>query len=337
MVTIRSSLHALARTSLLCVSLTACLGNVDERSDTTGNAAALGAGESNLVREGSNKCLDVKGGGTSNGTKLQQWKCNEGPNQRFVLQGQGNDEFLLMNPNSGKCAAVSGNTAANGTAIVLATCDAGSKAQRFRKEASSGQFFHFVSARSTSDAKACLDVNGASSDNGAKVQVWRCNSTAAQNWKVVSGSDQGGDGDAGDGDGGDGDQSLVWKKANLTNFESYPDPGSEECREFNGCTWAGQFAFVDGKQPESWVKSHNIAAVHSKDASKYKLKTLRLRQGTKQIDVKVYDMCSDQDCNGCCTQNANRGGRNVLIDVEKYTMQRFGTGDGVVEWACIDC
>ena len=60
--------------------------------------------------------------------------------------------------------------------------------------------------------------------------------------------------------------NLVWKKANLTYFTSYPDPGSEECIKYNGCMWAGQFAFVDGKQSESWVKANNIAAIHEKDA-----------------------------------------------------------------------
>jgi hypothetical protein len=129
----------------------------------------------------------------------------------------------------------------------------------------------------------------------------------------------------------------VWKKANLTNFTSYPDPGSDECIVYNGCMWAGQFAFVSGKQPESWVMANNIAAIHEKDTGLYKLKTLRLRQGNKMIDVKVYDMCSDSDCSGCCTQNANQNGLNFLIDIEKYTMQRFGSGDGIVDWMCLDC
>jgi hypothetical protein len=132
-----------------------------------------------------------------------------------------------------------------------------------------------------------------------------------------------------------GGASGTWRKANLTNFESYPDPGSAECVQYNGCMWAGEFAFVDGKQPESWVMMNNIAAVHSKDGPMYKLKTLRLRQGTKMIDVKVYDQCSDSDCSGCCTQNAKQTG--FLIDIEKYTMQRFGTGDGIVDWMCLDC
>lgn len=85
------------------------------------------------------------------------------------------------------------------------------------------------------------------------------------------------------------------------------------------------------------MKQHNIIAIHSKDAKQYKLKTFRLKQGTKQIDAVVYDMCSDSDCNGCCTENANAGGIGFLIDVEKYTMQRFGAEDGVVEWQCLDC
>jgi hypothetical protein len=128
-----------------------------------------------------------------------------------------------------------------------------------------------------------------------------------------------------------------WKYANLTNFESYPDPGSEECQEYNGCTWAGQFAFVDGKKSKNWVKAHNIVAVHERDAGKYKLKTLRLKKGSDTIDVKVYDECADSDCDGCCTHNANAGGVHFLIDIEKYSMQRFGHGDGKIQFKCLDC
>lgn len=127
----------------------------------------------------------------------------------------------------------------------------------------------------------------------------------------------------------------TWRQANLTWYTSYPDPGSEECIKYNGCTWAGQFAALPDKMPESWVKANNIAAVHEKDFAKYKLKTLRIKQGTRQLDVKVYDMCSDSDCNGCCTQNAAATG--FLIDIEKYTAERFGSNSGIVDWTCLDC
>jgi hypothetical protein len=156
-----------------------------------------------------------------------------------------------------------------------------------------------------------------------------------------SGSGSGGTGGSGSmGTGGTGaplplPPNAVWRKANLTNFESHPDPGSEECIRYGGCTWAGQFAFVSGKQTEAWVMNHNIAAVHARDADAYKLKTLRLRQNGRMIDVTVYDQCSDGDCNGCCTRNSSETG--FLIDIEKYTMQRFGSGDGIVEFVCLDC
>ena len=129
---------------------------------------------------------------------------------------------------------------------------------------------------------------------------------------------------------------TVWHQANLTWYTSWPEPGSEECIEYNGCTWAGYFAGVDGQMTEEWVKEHNIIAVHEKDWKKYKLKTFRLRMNGSTIDAVVYDMCSDSDCDGCCTENAGEIG--FLIDIEKYTRERFdGNGDGVVEWTCLDC
>ena len=129
---------------------------------------------------------------------------------------------------------------------------------------------------------------------------------------------------------------TVWHQANLTWYTSWPEPGSEECVEYNGCTWAGYFAGVEGQMTEEWVCQHNIIAVHEKDWEKYKLKTFRLRMNGSTIDAVVYDKCADSDCEGCCTENAGEIG--FLIDIEKYTRERFdGNGDGVVEWTCLDC
>ncbi len=129
---------------------------------------------------------------------------------------------------------------------------------------------------------------------------------------------------------------TVWHQANLTWYTSWPEPDSEECIEYNGCTWAGYFAGIEGQMTEEWVSQHNIIAVHEKDWNQYKLKTFRLRMNGSTIDAVVYDMCSDSDCDGCCTENAGEIG--FLIDIEKYTRERFdGNGDGIVEWTCLDC
>ena len=134
-------------------------------------------------------------------------------------------------------------------------------------------------------------------------------------------------------------RDTVWNKANLTWYTSWPERGSEECEDYNGCTWAGWFAGLEDQQTEQWVSEHNIIAIHEKDWNKYKLKTFRLRQNGRTIDAVVYDMCSDSDCDGCCTKNAGQLG--FLIDIESYSCERL-TGDkegcdGVVEWTCLDC
>lgn len=121
-----------------------------------------------------------------------------------------------------------------------------------------------------------------------------------------------------------------WQRAALTNYESYPDPGSVECVKYNGCKWAGQFYGVRGKKSEKWVASKNIAAVHQKDWRRFGGKHLRLRQGKREIIVEVLDLCADSDCNGCCTKNL--GGDGFLIDIEKFTMGRFGSGSGTVDF-----
>lgn len=119
-----------------------------------------------------------------------------------------------------------------------------------------------------------------------------------------------------------------WQQANLTWFSSYPEPGSNECHDYNGCEWAGKFAGVSSTQSETWVAAHNIAAVHEDFYDEYKGKWLVIRdqETGHNIKAQVLDMCSDSDCDGCCTRNMKETG--FLIDLEKYTAERFfGAGD----------
>lgn len=126
------------------------------------------------------------------------------------------------------------------------------------------------------------------------------------------------------------DPSLVWKSANKTNYTSYPDPGSEECIEFNGCTWEGLFAACDEKKSEAWVSEHDIVAAFP-DFEDLELHDLCLRKGSKTIVVTVLDTCADSDCDGCCSEN--QGDADQLIDLESYTNERWGVPDGPIEWA----
>ncbi len=138
--------------------------------------------------------------------------------------------------------------------------------------------------------------------------------------------------------------TLSWKIANLTTYESYPDPGSDECLYYSGCRWSGWFSALPTRMSEAWVQSHNIVAFFSTDGWGYdhhELKTIRMREpGTDNtIDVVVYDTCADSDCSGCCSANAwQNGGRGTLLDIESYSRERFGFGGwDQVEWTCLDC
>lgn len=127
-----------------------------------------------------------------------------------------------------------------------------------------------------------------------------------------------------------------WQEADLTWFSSYPEAGSDECRNYNGCEWAGKFAGVSSKKLETWVAAHNIAAVHEDFYDEYKGKWLVIRNTETRNNIKaqVLDMCSDSDCDGCCTRNMQETG--FLIDLEKYTAERFfgddDLGNTSVDW-----
>ncbi len=123
---------------------------------------------------------------------------------------------------------------------------------------------------------------------------------------------------------------LTWKTAQKTWYTSYPDPGSEECIKYNGCTWAGQFSACDGKLPEAWVASHNIVAAFP-DYDTLALHDLCLKSGNKTLIVTVLDTCGDDDCDGCCTEN--KGSADELIDLESATNERWGLDDGKIQWA----
>ncbi len=124
---------------------------------------------------------------------------------------------------------------------------------------------------------------------------------------------------------------LIWKTANKTHYTSYPEPGSEECTIYNGCMWAGQFAACPNQvKPETWVASHNIAALFP-GFEALKLHDICIKSGSKTMIVTVYDTCGDSDCSGCCTRN--RGSADALIDLESYTNARWGLPDGPIQWA----
>ena len=94
-----------------------CTGQANQRwtRTTAGELRAFG-----------DRCLDVNGSGTANGTKIQSWGCNGTAAQKFTFNTNG----TVVNTSSGKCVDVNGNGTANGTLVQLWDCN-GTTAQRW--------------------------------------------------------------------------------------------------------------------------------------------------------------------------------------------------------------
>jgi hypothetical protein len=130
-----------------------------------------------LVDRNANKCLDISGAGTADGTKIQQWVCNGTVAQTFQKKDLGNGSFNLVNPHSGKCVDVSGAGTADGTKIQLWTCN-GTGAQTFRFSPTTDGYNTIVNGNSGK----CLDVTGGGTGDGVSVLQWTCSGAINQQW-----------------------------------------------------------------------------------------------------------------------------------------------------------
>jgi glucose/arabinose dehydrogenase/PKD repeat protein len=114
------------------------------------------------------KCLDVNGGATADGTKIQLYGCNGTSSQSWTRSGQ---TWRAL----GKCLDVAGGNTADGTLVQLWTCN-GSGAQNWVPGPAG-------SLRNPQSGK-CLDVSGNNSANGTQIDLWTCNGAANQVWSL---------------------------------------------------------------------------------------------------------------------------------------------------------
>ncbi|MEU6867498.1 RICIN domain-containing protein [Streptomyces sp. NPDC046876] len=107
------------------------------------------------------KCLDVEGGSTADGTRVQLWSCKDVKAQKWRLTD--NTVRAL-----GKCL-----TADNGQARIAA-CD-GSDKQKFVYRPGDKTLYNQA-------ANACVDVPGGNTADGTDLLVYACNGGTNQQW-----------------------------------------------------------------------------------------------------------------------------------------------------------
>ncbi|WP_347232286.1 RICIN domain-containing protein [Streptomyces sp. Root66D1] len=119
-------------------------------------------------------CLDVQGGGKTNGTPVQIFTCNGGAAQKWELEG-GEEDLHLRNVNSFKCLDVAGNGSANGTKIQIWDCY-GSKGQSWKGDVRAAS-----PLKSLTTGK-CLDLSAFTKSTDTR--LWDCKGTSAQKYLI---------------------------------------------------------------------------------------------------------------------------------------------------------
>ena len=112
------------------------------------------------------KCLDVNGGASADGTKIQLWTCNGSAAQNWTVQGSTLRAL-------GKCLDVAGGGTANGTKAQLYTCN-GTGAQSWAAQPDG--------TLKNPQSNRCLDVSEVKSTDGQQIHLWDCLGAANQKW-----------------------------------------------------------------------------------------------------------------------------------------------------------
>lgn len=122
-----------------------------------------------IVGVPSNRCVDVPGATTANGTQTQLWDCHGGTNQNWAYtSGQ---QFVVY---GSKCLDASGWGTTNGTKVVIWDCTGGAN-QRWNLNAN-GTITNAASG-------LCLDASANGSANGTRLVLWSCSGQSNQQWR----------------------------------------------------------------------------------------------------------------------------------------------------------
>jgi carbohydrate binding protein with CBM6 domain/glycosyl hydrolase family 64 (putative beta-1,3-glucanase)/ricin-type beta-trefoil lectin protein len=149
-----------------------------------------------VINENSGLCASAAGGGTANGTAVEQLACTGATSQlwQFVPVASGFYEVLNENAQSaGEAWNINGGVGATGNGALLQTWaygGTGNTNELFSATQVTGGYYNFKADNSG----LCVDTPGASTASGVQLQQYTCNGTGAQEFSLVVPSGGGGGG-----------------------------------------------------------------------------------------------------------------------------------------------
>ncbi|MEV6382367.1 RICIN domain-containing protein [Streptomyces sp. NPDC051773] len=137
----------------------------------TGTVSGVSATYNTLVARHSSKCADVTSQSQWAGAQIKQYACNGGNNQKYWFKSVGGGYYQLMTRHSSLCVQENANT------VTQENCNSSNTAQQFSLTTTGS----YVNVKSRASGE-CLDVNGASTADGAAIITYTCNSGTNQQW-----------------------------------------------------------------------------------------------------------------------------------------------------------
>ena len=173
----RRVVGAIAAALVAAVTATALTAVV---SSPDASAAISPTGWNTVVSKNSSKCVDARSGASANGTAVQQQACNSSTAQQWQFQPTTNG-YVRVNAlnNAAQSLDVTNVSTADSAPIQLWSYSNGLNQQWLPVEEADGAY-HLVNRNSGK----CLDVPGASTNDGLQLQQYTCNGTAAQSFRV---------------------------------------------------------------------------------------------------------------------------------------------------------
>jgi hypothetical protein len=133
-----------------------------------------------LVHRTSGKCVDLSGGSSADGAKIQLWSCAVGStNQQFRLNYLGNGYYALVHAVTGKVMDESTVSTADG-GIVHQWTWVGSANQHMRFLPTNDGWFRAEFQHSGK----LLDVAGCGSADGTQIHQWTWTGSTCQQWRL---------------------------------------------------------------------------------------------------------------------------------------------------------
>lgn len=132
---------------------------------------------------GSGKVLDVDCGAITWGSNVQQFTGNRTDAQRWAVRRNADGSITLVNKGSGLALDLVAGGSADGTNLQTYE-DNGTAAQRFTLKKVDYLKDGIYKISSLADLSKVLDINAASSADGAKAQAYESNDTLAQRFEV---------------------------------------------------------------------------------------------------------------------------------------------------------